>query len=98
VVFRQRRGIVQQVRNSCAPPDSPLDILYITGIQGFEIARIERPTYGGDGLRRPVENDIIRDWAQVFVSDGIVLGIPIDAPRSQLFASDGSFLWNRTGA
>jgi 2-polyprenyl-6-methoxyphenol hydroxylase-like FAD-dependent oxidoreductase len=45
--FCRRWGVAEQVRNAGAPPDFPLDILYVTGLQGFEVARIERPTYGG---------------------------------------------------
>lgn len=45
--FCRRWGVAEQVRNAGAPPDFPLDILYVTGLQGHEIARIDRPTYGG---------------------------------------------------
>ncbi len=45
--FCRRWGIAEKVRNSGAPPDFPLDIVYVTSLQGYEIARIERPTYGG---------------------------------------------------
>jgi 2-polyprenyl-6-methoxyphenol hydroxylase-like FAD-dependent oxidoreductase len=45
--FCRRWGVADEVRNSGAPPDFPLDILYVTGLQGYEIARIDRPTYGG---------------------------------------------------
>lgn len=45
--FCRRWGVAEQVRNAGAPPDFPLDILYVTGLQGFEVARIDRPTYGG---------------------------------------------------
>ena len=30
-----------------APPDFPPTIVYATSLQGFEVARIERPTHGG---------------------------------------------------
>lgn len=45
--FCRRWGIAEQVRNAGAPPDFPLDILYITSLQGYDIARIDRPSYGG---------------------------------------------------
>ena len=45
--YCRRWGIADEVRNAGAPPDFPLDILYVTGLQGYEIARIDRPTYGG---------------------------------------------------
>ncbi len=45
--FCRRWGISEKVRNSGAPPDFPLDIVYVTSLQGYEIARIDRPTYGG---------------------------------------------------
>ena len=45
--FCRRWGIAEQVRNAGAPPDFPLDILYVTGLQGYDIARIDRPSYGG---------------------------------------------------
>jgi 2-polyprenyl-6-methoxyphenol hydroxylase-like FAD-dependent oxidoreductase len=46
--FCRRWGIAEKVRNSGAPPDFPLDIIYCTRLQGgYAIARIDRPTYGG---------------------------------------------------
>src|SRR5215469_13254920 len=45
--FCRRWGIAERVRNSGTPPDFPLDIVYATGLQGYEVARIARPTYGG---------------------------------------------------
>lgn len=45
--FCRRWGIAEQVRNAGAPPDFPPTILYVTSLQGYEIARIERPTHGG---------------------------------------------------
>jgi len=45
--FCRRWGVADDVRNAGAPPDFPLDILYVTGLQGYEVARIDRPTYGG---------------------------------------------------
>jgi 2-polyprenyl-6-methoxyphenol hydroxylase-like FAD-dependent oxidoreductase len=46
--FCRRWGIADKVRNSGAPPDFPLDILYLTSLQGHLVAHIPRPTYGGD--------------------------------------------------
>src|SRR5580698_1865102 len=45
--FCRRWGIAEEVRNSGAPSDFPLDIFYCTSLQGHPIARIDRPTYGG---------------------------------------------------
>jgi 2-polyprenyl-6-methoxyphenol hydroxylase-like FAD-dependent oxidoreductase len=45
--FCRRWGIAEAVRNAGAPPEFPGTILYVTSLQGHEIARIERPTYGG---------------------------------------------------
>jgi 2-polyprenyl-6-methoxyphenol hydroxylase-like FAD-dependent oxidoreductase len=45
--FCRRWGIADKVRESGTPPDFPLDILYLTSLQGHEIAHIKRPTYGG---------------------------------------------------
>ncbi len=45
--FCRRWGIADKVRNAGTPPDFPLDIIYVTSLQGYEIARIDRPTYGG---------------------------------------------------
>ena len=46
--FCRRWGIADKVRNSGTPPDFPLDIFYVTGLQGHVVAHIGRPTYGGD--------------------------------------------------
>src|SRR5690348_7107797 len=45
--FCRRWGIAQEVRESGAPPDFPPTIIYATSLNGYEIARIERPTHGG---------------------------------------------------
>ncbi len=45
--FCRRWGIADKVRNSGTPPDFPLDISYLTSLQGHVIAHIPRPTYGG---------------------------------------------------
>jgi len=45
--YCRRWGIADKVRNAGAPPDFPLDILYVTSLQGYLVARIDRPTYGG---------------------------------------------------
>ena len=49
--FCRRWGVAEKVREAGAPPDFPPTILYLTGLQGYEIARIERPTHGG---RKPL--------------------------------------------
>src|SRR5262249_41370206 len=39
--FCRRWGIADRVRNAGAPPDFPPTILYVTSLQGYELARIE---------------------------------------------------------
>jgi 2-polyprenyl-6-methoxyphenol hydroxylase-like FAD-dependent oxidoreductase len=43
----RRWGIAARVRSAGTPPDFPSNILYVTTLQGYELARIDRPTYGG---------------------------------------------------
>ena len=45
--FCRRWGIADKVRGSGTPPDFPLDVNYVTSLQGHMIAHIARPTYGG---------------------------------------------------
>ena len=45
--FCRRWGVAEEVRQAGTPPDFPLDIIYCTGLQGYPLARIDRPTYGG---------------------------------------------------
>jgi 2-polyprenyl-6-methoxyphenol hydroxylase-like FAD-dependent oxidoreductase len=45
--FCRRWGIAEEVRQAGTPPDFPLDIVYCTGLTGYLLARIDRPTYGG---------------------------------------------------
>ncbi len=45
--FCRRWGVAEKVRDAGAPPDFPPTIIYATSLQGFEVARIERPTHGG---------------------------------------------------
>ncbi len=54
--FCRRWGVAEEVKQSGAPPDFPSTILYLTSLQGYELARIERPTYGGGegGRQRPL--------------------------------------------
>ena len=46
--FCRRWGIADAVKNSGTPPGYPSDVVYLTTLQGHEIARITRPTYGGN--------------------------------------------------
>jgi 2-polyprenyl-6-methoxyphenol hydroxylase-like FAD-dependent oxidoreductase len=46
--FCRRWGIAKEVRESGAPPDFPPTIVYVTCLNGYELARIERPTHGGN--------------------------------------------------
>jgi 2-polyprenyl-6-methoxyphenol hydroxylase-like FAD-dependent oxidoreductase len=45
--FMRRWGVAEAVRQKAAPPDFPHTALYCTSLNGFEIARIERPHHGG---------------------------------------------------
>ncbi len=45
--FCRRWGIAEEVRQAGTPPDFPLDIVFCTGLAGYQLARVERPTYGG---------------------------------------------------
>jgi len=45
--FCRRWGIAEEVRQAGTPPDFPLDIVYCTGLNGYPLARVDRPTYGG---------------------------------------------------
>lgn len=47
--FMRRFGIADRVRAASAPEDFPHTALYCTSLNGFEIARIERPHHGGSG-------------------------------------------------
>ncbi len=50
--FFRRWGIAEEVINAGAPPDFPHTVLYVTDLNGFEIARLDRPSHGG---RAPAE-------------------------------------------
>ena len=45
--FVRRWGLGDAIRAASAPPDFPHTALYCTGLNGFEIARVERPDHGG---------------------------------------------------
>src|SRR5579871_2299456 len=47
--FMRRFGVAAAVRAAAAPEDFPHTALYCTSLNGFEIARIERPHHGGKG-------------------------------------------------
>lgn len=46
--FCRRWGVAETVRTRGLSPDFPRDALYLTSLNGYEIARIERPEHGGD--------------------------------------------------
>ena len=50
--FMRRFGVAEAVRAASAPEDFPHTALYCTSLNGFEIARIERPHHGGRGATR----------------------------------------------
>jgi 2-polyprenyl-6-methoxyphenol hydroxylase-like FAD-dependent oxidoreductase len=50
--FYRRWGIAEAVREAGTPPDFPHTVLFITGFDGFEVARIERPGHGGGAPTR----------------------------------------------
>src|SRR5215469_762525 len=43
----RRRSAAERVKRDGTPPDFPHTALYLTGLNGYEIARIERPSHGG---------------------------------------------------
>ena len=45
--FFRRWGIAETVKAAGAPPDFPHTVLYVTNMNGFEIARFERASHGG---------------------------------------------------
>jgi 2-polyprenyl-6-methoxyphenol hydroxylase-like FAD-dependent oxidoreductase len=45
--FFRRWGIAEAVKAAGAPPDYPHTVLYVTDLNGFEIARFERASHGG---------------------------------------------------
>jgi 2-polyprenyl-6-methoxyphenol hydroxylase-like FAD-dependent oxidoreductase len=45
--FCRRWGIAEAVRAVATPPDYPHTVVYATDMNGYEIARIERPHHGG---------------------------------------------------
>src|SRR5258707_14519532 len=45
--FFRRLGIADKVREAGTPEDFPHTVLYLTALNGFEIARFERPGHGG---------------------------------------------------
>src|SRR3974390_598599 len=42
--FCRRWGIAEEVRQAGTPPDFPLDIVFCTGLAGYLLAPVERPT------------------------------------------------------
>ena len=47
--FMRRFGVADAIRRAGAPENFPHTALYCTTLNGFEIARIERPHHGGSG-------------------------------------------------
>ena len=47
--FMRRFGVADAIRRAGAPDDFPHTALYCTTLNGYEIARIERPHHGGSG-------------------------------------------------
>ena len=45
--FFRRWGIAEAVKSAGAPPDYPHTVLYVTDLNGYEIARFERASHGG---------------------------------------------------
>jgi 2-polyprenyl-6-methoxyphenol hydroxylase-like FAD-dependent oxidoreductase len=45
--FMRRWGVADAVREAAAPEDFPHTALYCTALDGYEIARLERPNHGG---------------------------------------------------
>jgi 2-polyprenyl-6-methoxyphenol hydroxylase-like FAD-dependent oxidoreductase len=90
--FCRRWGIAEKVRNAGAPPDFPPTVLYVTRLDGHEIARIERPSHGGAGTlpntpERPQRcnqiwfDPILRDLAQGFPTVDLRYRVQFDSHR-----------------
>ena len=47
--FCRRWGLVEQIKRVGTPPDYPHTAMYLTGMNGHMVARIDRPDHGGDG-------------------------------------------------
>lgn len=47
--FMRRWGIADAVRAAATPPGFSQDVVYLTSLNGFEIARISRPEHGSGG-------------------------------------------------
>jgi len=45
--FMRKWGVADKIRAAAAPPDFPHTALYCTGLQGFVVAKVERPDHGG---------------------------------------------------
>ena len=46
--FCRRWGIASEVRSKAVPADYPHTAIYVTSLAGHEIARVERPSHGGN--------------------------------------------------
>ena len=44
----RRWGIAEAVKKAATPADYPHTVVYVTSMRGYEIARIDRPTHGGN--------------------------------------------------
>ncbi len=51
VEFLRRWGIADEVRSHSFPSNYPNNILYLTGLKGYELARFERPANGDRAAR-----------------------------------------------
>jgi len=47
--FCRRWGVVEDIKRVGTPPDYPHTAMYLTGMNGHLVARIDRPDHGGDG-------------------------------------------------
>ena len=82
--FCRRWGVAEEVRHSGAPPDFPSTILYVTGLQGYEIARIERPTYGAAEAAADHAGTLAALQPAVFRPDHAQLGGELSVGRAAL--------------
>ncbi len=80
--FCRRWGIAEEVRQAGTPPDFPLDIIFCTGLKGYMLARVDRPTYGGH-KPLPTTPERSQRCNQLFF-DPIMRKLAASFPRVQL--------------
>jgi 2-polyprenyl-6-methoxyphenol hydroxylase-like FAD-dependent oxidoreductase len=80
--FCRRWGVADAVKKAGTPPDFPHTVLFLTRLDGFEIARIERPGHGG-GDATPTSPERPQRCNQLWL-DPILLGRAKEFPSIKL--------------